>query len=180
MFDTDKIRLGYLPTYQHLASQIGPHGRVCEIGVFRGGSLELWQSLFPLGVVVGVDRDPGAHWPPGAGVVVCDQTDPALPAKLLGISEFYDLIVDDASHDGPASRTTFELLWPLIRPGGWYVLEDWMIAYPALADTGVGWHDPSMLDTARSFLDHLDQPGDVDHLTYRYGQIIVAKANHRA
>lgn len=176
MADTDKITLGYLPTYEAIAEQIGPAGRVCEVGVATGGSLELWQKLFPTGRIVGVDSDRMARWPEGTVRIVCDQTDPALPGLVWAASaDAYDLIVDDASHDGSATWRTWELLWPHLRPGGWYVVEDWMVGFPSWA--GPGEHRPSMMTTAYSFLGLLERPGgEVESVTYRYGQIIIRKA----
>lgn len=37
----------------------------------------------------------------------------------------FDLIVDDASHSYPLSLKSFNGLFPLLRPGGVYALEDW-------------------------------------------------------
>ena len=48
-----------------------------------------------------------------------------------------DLVVDDASHLLEPSIASFNLLFPRLRPGGVYVLEDWswQLAYQAaLAD----------------------------------------------
>ncbi len=36
-----------------------------------------------------------------------------------------DLVVDDASHRYVETRASFELLFPRLRPGGRFVLEDW-------------------------------------------------------
>lgn len=36
-----------------------------------------------------------------------------------------DLVIDDASHLYSPSRATFETLFPRLRPGGLYILEDW-------------------------------------------------------
>ncbi|MFM8237168.1 MAG: class I SAM-dependent methyltransferase [Actinomycetota bacterium] len=36
-----------------------------------------------------------------------------------------DLIIDDASHRLAATRASFETLFPRLRPGGLYVIEDW-------------------------------------------------------
>jgi Methyltransferase domain len=36
-----------------------------------------------------------------------------------------DLVIDDCSHLYEPSRVMFEVLFPLLRPGGWYVIEDW-------------------------------------------------------
>jgi Methyltransferase domain len=170
---TDKAILGYLPTYRRLAGEIGPAGRVCEVGVMQGWSLELWQALFPDGVVVGVDHNPEARWPPGTVRVVADQADEGLPARLQHISGAFDLIVDDASHLGKLTRRTWELLWPLVAPGGWYVVEDWQVGFDVPE-----WHmfDSSMVDLAEWFLHLLDhQGGEVDEIAYRFGMILLRK-----
>ena len=36
-----------------------------------------------------------------------------------------DLVVDDASHLYEQTRKSFEILFPLLQPGGTYVIEDW-------------------------------------------------------
>jgi SAM-dependent methyltransferase len=36
-----------------------------------------------------------------------------------------DLVFDDASHFYRFSKVSFETLFPLLRPGGLYVIEDW-------------------------------------------------------
>lgn len=178
-FQTDKVGLGYLPTYLRIASEIGIAGRVCEVGVYRGGSLEMWQALFPDGIVVGVDIDHTSTWPDGTYIVVSSQTDKQLPVQLTHISPQFDLIVEDASHEGSASRITWELLWPMVAPGGWYVLEDWQVGFRDW--NGPGPQRPSMFDTAVSFLQQLStSDGDVAEITYRYGQVILRKRGDHA
>ena len=172
---TDKIEPhGYLPAYQRLADQIGPAGTICEIGVKHGGSLELWQSLFPRGVITGVDHDPFSFWPGGTRQIVAAQDDPALPGRLTQISpEGFDLIVEDASHDGKLSQETFRLLWPLVKPGRWYVMEDWQIG---LDVPEWDMYDSSMLEAAQSFLPLLrTRDADCESVEYRYGLAIAAK-----
>jgi Methyltransferase domain len=173
MFLSDKVALGYLPTYLKIAGQIGMAGRVCEVGVQRGWSLELWQALFPAGLVVGVDHDPGARWPDGTVRVVAAQDDERLPILLQAHAPGYDLIVDDASHDGKLTRRTWELLWRLVVPGGWYVIEDWQVGFPSAE-----WHmfDASMVELAEWLLGLLGRPdGEVDEIAYRFGMILLRK-----
>jgi hypothetical protein len=171
-FTTDKIEPhGYFPTYLRLASQIGTHGRVCEVGI-SGSSLHMWQALFPNGIIVGVDNNQSLSWPDGTVRVIADQDDEILPRKLLDISESrFDLIIDDASHIGKLSRRTWELLWPIVKPNGWYILEDWMVGldnYPSF--------DDSMLKTAQSFLSELNsRNSEVEFIEYRYGLVILHK-----
>lgn len=167
---TDKVRLGYLPTYQRIAAEIGIRGKVLEVGIQEGYGLEMFQTLFPWGVVVGVDINDRATWPEGTVRIVADQSDPELPA-LVGEFAPFDLIVDDASHRGALTRATFDLLWPLLRRGGYYVIEDWQVAF------WPGWDDTSMLHLAQSLLPMLGHPdGEVESILYRHGQAVLHKA----
>lgn len=169
-FNTDKVSLGYLPTYLKLAAEIGTGAHVLELGVYKGGSLDMWQALFPSGVVVGVDneRDAAAPHVPGTHFIRAAQDDPALPDKLKPFAPF-DLIVDDASHLGDKTRRSWEILWPLVRPGGYYVVEDWQVAF------WPGWGE-SMLRTVESFLRQLADPKDaVEAIEYRHGRVIIKR-----
>lgn len=170
-FATDKITYhGYDGVYRMLAAELGPAADVCELGVLDGESLRMWQVFFPDGVVTGVDVNGQATWPEGTVKIVSGQDNPVLP-KMLGGK--FDLIVDDASHDGGLTRKSFDLLWPLVRDGGYYVIEDWTVALRADPHWGNSWGD-SMLRTAESFLPLLSfKDGECDFITYRYGLVII-------
>lgn len=169
-FKTDKIFYhGYFPEYVKIAAELGPGARVLEIGVLGGESLKMWQSLFPLGDITGVDNDRDAGFPPEVTKVITSQDDP----ELITLGTF-DLIVEDASHDGKLSRKTFDILWPQVNPGGFYVLEDWFIGLPE--STGIrGYRVPSMLTTAESFLRLLTWDSDCESVHYSYGLAILKK-----
>ena len=179
---SDKGTLGYIPAYQRLAAQIGPAGHVLEVGVHTGRSLQLWQALFPDGLVAGVDNNAegAAVWPPGTISIVAGQDSREMADQARQASpDGYDLIVDDASHQGALSEATFTLLWPLVRPGRWYVLEDWWVGY---LPGHVGAYGESMLRLAESFLPMLGGPPwesrfptGIDVLEYRPGQAIIHK-----
>jgi hypothetical protein len=126
-FDTDKEDHGYLPAYRKIVKKIGPEGRVCELGVYYGGSLAMWQVFFPQGIVVGVDCDERAIWPEGTVKVLSNHVDPRLVPTLRNIApDGYDLFVDDGSHIGELAEKSFDLFWGLVKPGGWYVIEDYL------------------------------------------------------
>ena len=74
------------------------------------------------------------------------------------------------SHVGDLTVATMRLLWPLLRPGGFYVIEDWMVGLP-------GWpgFDDSMLLAAQGLLTLLTKDGDVDSIEYRYGLAVLRK-----
>jgi hypothetical protein len=170
---TDKFALGYYPAYEELAALIGPAGQVLEVGVYEGGSLRMWQELFPRGVVAGVDCNPDAGWPAGTVRIVADQASDTMADQAAAASPCgWDLVVDDASHIASASSETRRLLWPQVKPGRWYVLEDWAVGYmePFVAEFG-----PGMLRYAESFLTELGPRGGVDEIRYRYSQAIIRK-----
>lgn len=171
-FTTDKVDIGLMPTYLDIAAEVGIHGRVCELGVRNGDSLEMWQALFPRGIVVGVDdnSETVARWPDGTIEVVADQADPTLHGRLRTICDGYDLIVDDASHDGRRTRASLEALWPLVVPGGRYAIEDWTVGFPWWPN-----HDDSMLVLARDLVNLLDRGSDVESITYQYALIVLRK-----
>lgn len=167
-FNTDKIyQHGYFPEYMRIAAELGPSAQVCEIGVEEGESLRMWQSLFPLGKITGVDISPASVFPKGVRSVISAQDNP----ELAELGPF-DLIVDDASHNGKLSRRTFEIMWPRVADGGYYVVEDWFIGIEKYHD---GSYDPSMLATVAGFLQLLTKKSEVESILYKYGLAILRK-----
>jgi hypothetical protein len=176
-FNTDKLTVHqYFQAYVRIAGQIGPRGRVCELGVESGESLRMWQALFPSGEIVGVDCNPDAVWPDGTVKVLAMHDDPQLPALLGGT---FDLIVDDGCHQGDVVRRSFALLWPSVRPGGFYVVEDWQVSLRPAERPGETWGQPwgdGMLKAVQTFLALLDFPdSECESVEYRYGLAIVKK-----
>ena len=173
-FATDKVTYGYLPTYLRIAAELGPAARVCEVGVDRGHGLDMLQALFPDGLAAGVDANDDCRWPEGTIQIVCLQDGPLLPARLRQHSPEWDLFIDDASHDGNLTVATMRLLWPLLAPGGFYVVEDWMVGLDSWAG-----YDGSMLTAAQGLLTLLTRDGDVEDITYRYGLAVLRKRGLR-
>lgn len=52
-----------------------------------------------------------------------------------------DIIIDDASHINTLTVKSLQILWPLLNPGGWYVVEDCHTSYwESIADDGTDFH----------------------------------------
>lgn len=114
---------------------------VLEIGMFEGGSLVLFDKLYEPEKLVGIDIrrepiEPLEHYRETRQHILSfyglSQDDPKLPGILK--EEFphgIDLIVDDASHQYDLTRETFHLCFPLLKPGGLYVIEDWSWSHKA-------------------------------------------------
>lgn len=120
--------LHYLPIYdEHFGPYRGRDFRFLEIGVFKGGSLEMWRRYFgQKATIFGIDIDPACakYVDPPNQVRIGSQAD--LPFLLSVVSEMGapDVILDDGSHIGWHQAASFTALFPLLKDGGLYVIED--------------------------------------------------------
>ncbi len=102
---------------------------VLEIGIYSGGSIDMWQDYFgPSATIYGVDIESAcrAYERPGVHVLIGDQADPTFWRRVLadGTLPAPDVVIDDGGHNALQQRITLEELLPRIRPGGVYLCED--------------------------------------------------------
>jgi hypothetical protein len=134
--------------------------RVLEIGVWRGGSLELWREfLGDDAVIFGVDIDPESARVPSdtAKVRTGSQTDQAFMREVLQEMGGVDLIVDDGSHRSQDVLESLRFLYPALACPGLYIIEDLHTSY--WADWGGGFKSKrSSLEQMKSLVDVLHAP----------------------
>lgn len=131
--------------------------RVLELGIFEGGSCVLFTHLFGAERLVALDLigdsssfdKARVKSPINNRMGIHYSTSQDDEAKLTAILEKEfdgppDLIIDDASHFLEESTRSFEILFPRLAPGGWYVLEDWSWAHFPLSDV---WPNKNSLAT---------------------------------
>lgn len=132
IFDSNDGRLihkceHYFPIYErHLGTFRGKAPRVLEIGVFHGGSLDMWRRYFGRGThIVGVDIEPRCKSleRPGVEIRIGDQGDPEFVAALAADGPF-DIVIDDGSHLPAHQILALEQLWPSVKVGGVLLVED--------------------------------------------------------
>lgn len=92
-----------------------------ELGVAGGASLKTWKEYFRNGMVYGIDNNADCK---ENGAIIGDQTDTEFLDRVLAEIGEPDIIIDDASHYGPSTIKTFKHLFPKVKIGGWYVVED--------------------------------------------------------
>lgn len=118
-----------------------PVRHLLELGIYEGGSIAFWFEHFAPERYVALDKKASVNSPYFDRYVAARgladrirtywQTDQGNVAQLRQIvaDEFkgrpLDLVMDDASHQYEPTRTSFETLFPFLRPGGLYVIEDW-------------------------------------------------------
>lgn len=122
----------YLDLYdRHFSPFRGPV-KMLEIGVFEGGSLELWRKYFgPDATIYGIDINPAC-----AGRVdspnqvrIGSQDDQEFLRSVVDEMGGLDIVLDDGSHVAKHQLASFRTLFPLLRYGGIYAIEDLHTAY---------------------------------------------------
>ncbi len=156
----------YLEIYEtYLAPPRAQAKAVLEFGVLWGKSLLTWAEYFPQAKIIGVDADPACpdrvkH--DRIEVITGNQTDKQLIEERLLPQGPFDLVVDDASHVPDDQVATFQLLWPAVARGGFYVVEDLGQGRFLSAEKYFGWPgtkytSPSRLTPHREVFDFMLQ-----------------------
>jgi demethylmacrocin O-methyltransferase len=149
----------YMTRYQrHLADYRDQRVRVLEIGIggygaagSGGGSLQMWQHYFRRGLIYGLDLAAKSHANDvRIQTIRGDQADAEFLAGLAAEIGPLDIVIDDGSHLSDHVLGSFATLFPLLRPGGLYVIEDLQTSY------WTGWNgrrtDPNDPGTTMGFL----------------------------
>lgn len=198
----------YLPYYDALFKPLRHNPvRLLEIGVQNGGSLETWSQYFLEGkLFIGCDIDPrcGAlrYDDPRINVVVGNACGAEAFQKIITFTPQFDIVIDDGSHTSTDILNAFINYFPLLTPGGTYVVEDACCLYMdsfgggLLHDHGAYaffkrlvdvvsfqfWRDQATINTyLRTFFDLNSTPafildGWVDSIEFKNSIITVKKA----
>jgi hypothetical protein len=136
-YGTDKARdHWYTPHYERRFREMREAPiTLLEIGVggyatpsAGGKSLRMWRDYFPNAVIVGLDCMP-QDAVEGCFIELGDQGDPAFLCQLGARYDGFDIVVDDGSHRPADHLRSWWALWPFVREGGWYCIEDIGTAY---------------------------------------------------
>lgn len=132
--------LGQIDAYVDFARRLTEQGKVIrdavEVGIFRGGSAVFLHQLlgFPHLICMDANARPiqrlemyRSFHPNVKTYYGVNQADRGTVREIIEreCPDGFDLVVDDASHFYEETRATFEILFPRLRPGGMYVIEDW-------------------------------------------------------
>lgn len=137
----------YCPIYESYFSELRDKPIfLVEIGVQFGLSIKMWAEYFQLGEIFGVDiidnfksENPRVHLAVGNGA---DQEF----WKTFHPEVMFDIVIDDGSHKGSDQIPAFNALWPRVKPGGYFVIEDVFTAFDSFFDSP---------ESLRQWLDYL-------------------------
>lgn len=151
--------LHYFDVYhRHFARYRGRPCTLVEVGVFHGGSLQMWRNyLGPEARIIGVDVNPRLSGldEPGIEIVIGDQSDRAFLRELARRAGTIDILIDDGGHTMAQQITTLEELYGAVAADGVLLVEDTHTSY--WREYGGGLRNPfTFMEFAKRLVDELN------------------------
>ena len=113
--------------HRHLAKFIEKKVNILEIGIFSGGSLEMWKTYFgDKSFIHGIDIEESckSYESERISISIGDQEDRSFWKKFKEQVKDIDIIIDDGGHTAEQQQITLEEMLPVLNPGGVYICED--------------------------------------------------------
>lgn len=187
IYGTDKFGYhDYTPNYHCLFRHLRDKPiKMLEIGVGgygdedRGGqSLEVWRDYFPKGEITGIDiQKKTMDLGPRVEIRQGSQVDEEFLRTLVAERGSFDVILDDGSHRNEHVVQSFGVLFPTLKPGGIYVVEDVQTAFFPRFGGSITLDEPNSVGLFASFVRELDEDNpsvaDIASLE-RFHNIVVA------
>lgn len=118
---------GYTEVYGKYIPSEGNH-TLLEIGIWKGDSLKMWHEYNPEMIVHGVDINPLIDKVEGTNIHIGSQSDYEFVTNLVNQTA-PDFVIDDGSHRYSDIMSTFMFVFPLLKKGAYYFIEDLHASY---------------------------------------------------
>jgi len=150
--------LHYFDIYErHFAKYRNKAPIIMEIGVYKGGSLQMWKNYFGKDAqIIGIDIDETVREfeEENIAIEIGSQEDREFLRKLKEKYPRIDILIDDGGHTMNQQITTFEEMFPHIAYGGVYLCEDLHTSY--WPKYGGGYRCPgSYIEYSKNFIDYI-------------------------
>jgi hypothetical protein len=145
----------YLDIYdKHFSKFQGKNPKILEIGVYQGGSIDMWKYYFGKCEIYGIDINPECkkYEEPGVTIIIGDQGSPELWDSFTHTD--FDIIIDDGGHTMHQQIYTFERLYDRVKDHGVYVCEDTHTSYIDLFNGGLK-KEGTFIEYSKNFIDLL-------------------------
>jgi hypothetical protein len=163
--DKSSISHNYTESYENHFEKIRFNNlKVLEIGIQNGFSLKMWKEYFENSTIVGIDLTDLSHLKEDrVEIEVGNQSDEYFLRKVSERHGPFDIIIDDGSHKSVDIRKSFYCLFPLLKSGGYYAIEDLHTNYWEKNNITEGWfidenHDVFVNDI-KKFIDYSNSNG---------------------
>ncbi len=149
----------YFDIYErHLSRFRGKKVVMLEIGIFGGGSLDMWRAYLGNDAkIVGIDINPDCkqYESDGIEIFIGSQDDPILIKEILKKYPFISIVLDDGSHLMEHMNSSFELLYDHIDQNGVYIVEDTHTCYWPAFGGGLR-QENSFIEKTKNKIDELN------------------------
>lgn len=123
----------YFEVYdRHLSPYRNREIVILEIGVFQGGSLQMWKNYFGTKAkIYGIDIDPKCkeYEEENIEIFIGSQSDKNFLSELKKKIPKIDIVIDDGGHTMNQMKTSFFELYDHVKEDGIYALEDLHTCY---------------------------------------------------
>ena len=144
--------------HRHFEQFRGKSVVVVEFGVSQGGSLQMWRDYFgDQATIYGVDIDERCAdlGGPGTHILIGDQEDREFLRSVGERTGPIDVLIEDGGHTMGQQLATFEEMYPLVKEGGVFLIEDLHTSY--WEDYGGGYRRPNtFMRRAKRLTDQLN------------------------
>jgi hypothetical protein len=151
--DKSSAHHNYCPIYEEKIGYLRmEENNILEIGFGgyhypeRGGAgLRMWAEYFQNSNIVSIDLHDKDHLLYNSDRTYFRQGSQTDPEFLFTVTQElpFNIIIDDGSHASPNTTRSFEILWPVLQPGGWYIIEDLEASYWDDDEFHGGLHNPA-------------------------------------
>jgi len=157
--------------------------KLLEIGAAGGEGVRMWLEYFWNGRVFGVDIVSGTnpYNTPDSGIDTHytfdqgDQSDPEFWKRFIAKhGGDWDVCIDDGGHYNNEIITSFNSLWPHVKPGGFYAIEDLGCSYGASIFVRPG--HASHMEFIKGLLDEINVGHGIDSMYASKELVILRKA----
>lgn len=155
-----------------------------EIGVNKGGSIAVWEAYFPNATLLATDVNPKCliRNTERTTVTLVDQFEPDQLRTYADANGPFDVVIDDGSHYSSHQILTLETLWPYMKPGGIFIIEDTMTSYVEkyVRAEGPGFpfveYCKGLIDTSHQMIEDRDALWkDLHTITFKQDMVVLTK-----
>lgn len=140
----------YFNVYDRYLNQyIGKNPNILEIGIDKGGSLELWYNYLENPNIFAVDVNPevkNIKFSFPVDIELGNQTDINFWQQYNANRPLFDIIIDDGGHYMEQQLNSLICLFPRLKDNGIYIIEDVHTSY--VKGYGGGFRNP------QTFIEH--------------------------
>jgi hypothetical protein len=149
----------YFDIYErHLSQFIGKETVILEVGVYHGGSLQMWKKYFGQKArIFGIDIDPQCKKfeDDQIKIFIGSQEDRDFLQKIKKEIPPVDILIDDGGHTMNQQVVTFKEMFGHIKKNGVYLIEDLHTSY--WEEYGGGFEkSESFIEYSKKFIDYIN------------------------